>query len=338
MNRKVLQWGLLLSISLGLVALLPGCDKDSDDSDGDTSVVNKNQNDKPNNPSGGGNTGGEGGSEGGEGGGGSTTTDQPPQTAEALKIQWVKIPATEEFLMGSPDSEPDAGYSEKPQHRVKLSGFWMSATEVTNAQYDKFLVSLSDGDPHKESGSNYPGLDAKFKGANQPVVCVSYDDALAFCQWLGADLKVSLPTEAQWEYACRAGSTTKYSFGDALRKDQANIWESIWQENGADVTKQTRAVAQYEKNAFGLYDMHGNVWEWCSDWYGGDYYQKCKGEGSEDNLTENPTGAASGSLRVIRGGSWYGDVADCHSAYRSRLNPVARLDDLGFRVVAPVAP
>ncbi len=349
--KAIWRMALLASLSLGLVALLPGCDKDSDDSDGDTPAVHKGQNDNPSNPSGGGNTGGNsgggnsgggntgggntggGGNSGGEGGG-STTTDQPPQTAEALKIQWVKIEATDQFLMGSPDGQGDN--DEHPQHRVKLSGFWMSATEVTNAQYDQFLASLSDGDPHKESGSNYPGLEAKFKGADQPVVCVSYDDALAFCQWVGHG--VSLPTEAQWEYACRAGTTTKYSFGDALTADQANIDGSTWQENGADVSGQTRAVAQYAKNAFGLYDMHGNVWEWCSDWYGEDYYQKCKGEGTADETVTDPTGAATGSGRVFRGGSWNDDARNCRSANRARLTPGRRYVNLGFRVVAPVAP
>ncbi len=291
---------LMSSLSLGLVALLPGC--------------------------GGGNTGG------GNTGGGSTTTDQPLQTAAALTIDWVKVKGTEEFLMGSPDAAPDAYDDEKPQHRVKLSGFCMSATEVTNAQYDLFLASLPDDSPHKGSGSEHANYE-KFEGDDKPVVYVSYDDALAFCKWVGHG--VTLPTEAQWEYACRAGSTTKYSLGDALGKDQANIWESTWQENGADVTGQTRAVAQYEKNAFGLYDMHGNVWEWCMDWYGEDYYQECKGAGAEDKLVENPKGAASGSARVLRGGSWDNPARNCRSAIRIRSSPGNRYDNMGFRVVAP---
>ncbi len=324
-----MQWGLLAPLALGLaVVLLPGCEKESDGSNSIGDTLAKGKTDKP---SGAGSTGGSG-----TGGGcGSTPTEKPPQTAAALKIDWVKVKATEEFLMGSPDTDPYADDDEKPQHKVKLSGFWMSATEVTNAQYKQFLASLPDDSPHKKSGSNYPGLD-KLKGDDKPVVYVSYDDALAFCEWVGHG--VTLPTEAQWEYACRAGSTTKYSFGDALEQDQANIDGSTWQEDGVDVTMQTRAVGQYQKNAFGLYDMHGNVVEWCLDWFGEEYYQKCKGAGTEDKVVENPKGPTSGSDRMIRGGSWYDEAAYCRSAFRYYDSPGHRDNGLGFRIVAPVAP
>ncbi len=359
-HKSILRTSLLLSLSFGLVALLPGCDKDSDssNSDGGTLTTQQEQNNNSGGSSnteggnagggsnteggntGGGsntegaNTGGGSNTEGGSEGGGSTTTEKPPQTAAALKIDWVKVKATDQFLMGSPDGVGDG--DEHPQHKVKLSGFWMSATEVTNAQYNQFLESLPDGDPHKQSGSNYSGLDNEFKGADQPAVCVSYDDALAFCKWVGHG--VTLPTEAQWEYACRAGTTTNYSFGDALTAEQANIEGSTWQENGKEVKEQTRAVRQYAKNAFGLYDMHGNVFEWCLDWYADDYYQECKGAGTEDKTVSDPKGFASGSGRVIRGGGWDGGAGLSRSADRANSYPEDTYVDVGFRVVAPVAP
>ncbi|PID90457.1 MAG: hypothetical protein CSA97_02825 [Bacteroidetes bacterium] len=242
-----------------------------------------------------------------------------------------------EFLMGSSDSDPYARDNEKPQHRVKLSGFWMSATEVTNAQYDQFLWVMeakggAEWDAVKKSSSHYPDLDDRFKGANQPVVCVSYDDAQAFCKWVGHG--VTLPTEAQWEYACRAGSTTRFSFGDTLTFEQANILWSPWQEDG-----RTRAVGQYEKNAFGLYDMYGNVCEWCSDWYSEDYYQGCKGAGNEDKLEENPKGPATGDMRINRGGGWNKGAWTSRSAHREAGEPQSCCYDfLGFRIVAPAAP
>ncbi|PID90854.1 MAG: serine/threonine protein kinase [Bacteroidetes bacterium] len=266
------------------------------------------------------------------------STTPPPKTAESLKIQWVKV-AGGDFLMGS--SGGDVEEDEKPQHRVQLSSFWMSATEVTNAQYDMFLAAMEvEGgqvwEAVKESGSRNPGLDDALKGADQPVAMVSYGDAQAFCRWLGHS--VALPTEAQWEYACRAGSSTRYGFGDELAPDQANIDGSIWREDGADVGGRARAVAQYRANAFGLYDMHGNVWEWCADWYDDGYYQTCMGRGTEGRRGTDPAGPAAGAIRVLRGGSWGGYAEYCRAANRLGDSAWLRYEDVGFRLVAPVAP
>ncbi len=236
--------------------------------------------------------------------------------------------------MGSPENEGQD--EEHPQHRVKLSGFWMSATEVTNAQYNRFLMAMEakggpDWEAVRESGSRNPGLDDKFKGENLPVVKVSYEEALAFCEWVGHG--VTLPTEAQWEYACRAGSSRAYGMGDDGQPiTDGSLSAYAWFGDGHSKGC-TYPVGKNRASAFGLYDMHGNVWEWCSDWYGEDYYQKCKDRG----IVTDPTGAFAGLDRVIRGGSWYAEASLCRSAFRYWDTPGYRTDDLGFRVVVPVA-
>ncbi|PID90902.1 MAG: hypothetical protein CSA97_00450, partial [Bacteroidetes bacterium] len=212
---------------------------------------------------------------------------------------------------------------------------------VTNAQYDRFLAAMEaeGGDAWesvKLSGSRSPFLSEGFKGADQPVVMVSHGDALAFCRWMGHG--VALPTEAQWEYACRAGATTRYSCGDDMGPEHANFWGSVWEEGGVGVASRTRAAGQYGANAFGLYDMHGNVWEWCADWYGEGYYGNCRGREMEGELVVDPAGPPMGSCRVGRGGSWRTFGSSCRSAFRARFIPGIRNDILGFRVVAPLAP
>ena len=127
----------------------------------------------------------------------------------------------------------------------------------------------------------------------------------------GAGYKFSLPTEAQWEYACRAGTTTAYHFGDTLTQQQANFGSN-----------QTKEVGSYPANAWGLKDMHGNLWEWCADWYG-DY---------PSGAVTDPTGDSSGSNRVIRGGGWNDRAENCRSAFRNNRNPTYRYNDLGLRL------
>jgi formylglycine-generating enzyme required for sulfatase activity len=168
------------------------------------------------------------------------------------------------------------------------------------------------------------GAPSHFKGAKNPVEQVSWQDAMHFCasaeiKWArGEDeFQVLLPTEAQWEYACRAGTTTEYHTGDG----EAALMRAGWYDgNSGDKTQQ---VGQRKPNAWGLYDMHGNVWEWCMDW---------RGEYSKTSETD-PTGPASGDGRVLRGGSWNYDAAFCRSAYRNWNDPTARSVSLGFRVV-----
>ncbi|MGB2823714.1 MAG: SUMF1/EgtB/PvdO family nonheme iron enzyme, partial [Phycisphaerae bacterium] len=178
---------------------------------------------------------------------------------------------------------------------------------------------------------------------DHPVICVSWTDAAEFCKWLGgkAGRTVRLPTEAQWEYACRAGSTTAWSWGDdpdagkghcnaADRTGKAKFrswgifkWEDGWVF--------TAPVGKYKPNAFGLHDMHGNVWEWCRDWYRKDYSTAGK---------LDTKGPYSGALRVVRGGSWLSPPDRCRSAFRTASDPMGSYCDfiIGFRVVADTAP
>ena len=218
-------------------------------------------------------------------------------------LKMVPIPGGS-FMMGSNDGDDD----EKPVHQVTLSSFSMSATEITQAQYEAVM------------GTN----PSSFKGDKLPVEQVSWDDAMEFCRKLSSKTgrKYRLPTEAEWEYACRAGTTTKYYSGSSENGLSGSGW---YRENSG--TK-THPVGQKAPNSWGLYDMHGNVWEWCSDWYG---------KYSNENAT-NPQGALSGSYRVDRGGGWSDNAGLCRAAYRGNGDPNRRLDFIGFRVVGVVFP
>ena len=198
-------------------------------------------------------------------------------------------------------------------------------------QYKKALLLL----PNEVTQSQYSALmdknPSKFIGANNPVEMVSYEDAKAFCDKMNLKYlnilpkgyKFDLPTEAQWEYACRAGTNTALNNGKNLTKEVGacpNLDEVGWYGNSSGKTN--HEVGKKKPNAWGIYDMHGNVWEWCRDWYG--KYPK-------DDVTD-PTGAYSGSFRVLRGGSWYFSARDCRSANRRIDNPDIRSDYLGFRL------
>jgi formylglycine-generating enzyme required for sulfatase activity len=162
-----------------------------------------------------------------------------------------------------------------------------------------------------------------FRGASNPVDNVSWEDAVEFCKRLSALSEEQaagrvyrLPTEAEWEYACRGGSTSTYCFGG----DKLRLGEYAWFEENSG--KRTQAVGQKKPNAWGLYDMHGNVWEWCSDW---------DGKNPEGALTD-PQGPRTGSFRVYRGGSWINHAAICRTAFRFTFNPTHRAGNLGFRL------
>jgi formylglycine-generating enzyme required for sulfatase activity len=220
------------------------------------------------------------------------------------------IPAGK-FLMGSPEGEMDRQYDEGPQHEVRISRpFYMGIYHVTQDQYEQI------------TGKN----PSRFKGAQNPVAGISWDDAVAFCTKLSQKKgrAVSLPTEAQWEYSCRAGSTSRFSFGDDANKLDDYAWH-----NGN--SNKARPVGQKNPNDFALYDMHGNVSQWCSDWYAETYANASQ---------TDPTGPASDSTRVARGGSWNADPRNCRSASRGRRFPADRGDLTGFRVAMelPAAP
>jgi len=196
---------------------------------------------------------------------------------------------------------------EEGQHEVTLSKpFYVGVTEVTQEQYQAVM------------GTN----PSSFKGATNPVDSVSWNDATEFCKKLSEKSRqaVRLPTEAEWEYACRAGSKTKFCFGDA----DEGLGDYAWYlDNSGDMM---HPVGQKKPNAWCLYDMHGNAWEWCADGYG-DY---------PDGAVTDPQGAASGSRRVLRGGSWYCVTDNCRAAYRRGGGPDYRGNRSGFRVVVPV--
>lgn len=223
-----------------------------------------------------------------------------------VTMEMLPIPAGR-FMMGSNDS--DSG--EKPVHQVTISTpFWMGKTEVTQAQYQQVL------------GKN----PSHFQGLENPVESVSWNDAISFCKKLTErerqagrlpeGFKYTLPTEAQWEYACRAGSVTEHYFGD----DVGRVDETAWY--GDNSGKETHPVAKKKPNAWGLYDMYGNVWEWCVDWYG-DYLP--------ESVTD-PQGADSGTVCVLRGGCHLSLVSSCRSAERIRGAPSVTGNILGFRV------
>ncbi|MDR3110176.1 MAG: formylglycine-generating enzyme family protein [Planctomycetaceae bacterium] len=218
------------------------------------------------------------------------------------------------FMMGSPPSEQDRD-DDETQHQVTLTqGFWMGETAVTQSMWKSVM-------------GNNP---SDFKRDKLPVEQVSWNDCREFIVKLNRlgvapqGFKFALPTEAQWEYACRAGTATPFSFGSVLNGDKANC-------NGnypyGTTTKRknlgkTTEAGLYPANAWGLYDMHGNVCEWCSDWYG-DY--------PAGNVTD-PMGVTDGSIRVSRGGGWYSSANGCRSAYRGICVPLFRHFSLGLRV------
>jgi len=221
---------------------------------------------------------------------------------KGVKIEFVLIPAGK-FLMGSPETEKGR-LDNETQHEVTISKpFYMGRYEVTQEQYEAI------------TGTN----PSHFKGAKNAVDTVSWDDAQDFCKMLSAKASktVQLPTEAQWEYACRAGTNTRFCSGDADGDLDGVGW---YYDNSGNTT---HPVGEKKPNAWGLYDMHGNVVEWCQDWYG-----QYEAEAATD-----PKGAADGPFRVLRGGPWSFNPAGCRSAVRDRSTPGVRFDLDGFRVV-----
>ena len=207
------------------------------------------------------------------------------------------------FEMGSIDGHPD----EKPVHRVTVSNnFYLGKYEVTQAEYEKVTGTKP----------------SHFKNCPRcPVEQVSWEDAQEFIKILNAkdEGRYRLPTEAEWEYAARSGTTTNWSFGNDLGALIIYAWYD------ANSGFKSHEVGTRQPNNFGLYDMHGNVWEACQDWYGEGYYTK--------NPVTDPTGPATGSNRVYRGGSWFFDPGNSRSADRKSYEPSLRKNNIGFRLV-----
>jgi formylglycine-generating enzyme required for sulfatase activity len=244
-----------------------------------------------------------------------------------VKLRWCP---PGRFVMGSPSNEPEHRPDET-QVEVRLTkGFWMGKYEVTQGQWKRLVGEFPQKQPAGE-------------GDNFPVCWVNYAEAEAFCKKLTElgnksgelpkDWEFRLPTEAQWEYACRAGSQTATSFGNSLSSKQANFNGGI-PYNGADAgpaLKRATPVGSYPANAWGLYDMHGNIFEWCRDWY----HSRLPGGDDPDLSARKGTPNGDGTYsRSRRGGAWDDDGKFLRSAFRLRYEPERRADHIGFRVVA----
>ncbi len=306
-----------------------------------------------------------------------SATNEPPQKLSVdlgggVKMAMVLIPSGE-FMMGNGKSAEDEVaffnkiYGEKlvtedffkdehPQHRVRITKpFYLGAYHVTRGQFRQFVADTGyetdaeKGERPGASGWNPDkkewGFSEKFSWRNpsyeqtdeHPVVNVTWNDAMAFCQWLSKKESKTyrLPTEAEWEYACRAGTTTHYHSGDdpetlanvgniadAAVKAQFPDWK--YRIKASDGYAFTSPVGSFQPNAFGLYDMHGNAWQWCADWYGADYYAASPGD--------DPPGPASGDFHVVRGGAWFSRPSSALSAKRDTIKPGYKYNGPGFRV------
>jgi formylglycine-generating enzyme required for sulfatase activity len=249
--------------------------------------------------------------------------------AEGAELTMVQIPAGS-FQMGSPEDEPERLAREGPQHQVSVPSFFMAQTPITQAQWAEVAS-------WRRVGRDLKAQPARFKGLNRPVEQVSWLDAQEFClrlnkrlnKSLGDGFSYGLPSEAQWEYACRAGSTTPFHFGATLTPELANYDGNYTYADGpkGPFRQATTDVATFPANQWGLNDMHGNVWEWCADhWH--DSYNFAPG----DHLPWSIPAAPDDHQRLLRGGSWYFLPGPCRSAYRFDLLPDLQHDDVGFRV------
>ena len=237
----------------------------------------------------------------------------PKEITNSIGMKLVLVPKGT-FMMGSPESE-EGRQKDETQHEVTISkDYYLGVYEVTQAQYEKVMG---------KNPSSFPVAKVGNENADLPVENVSWDDAVEFCKKLSdlpeekkAGREYRLPTEAEWEYACRAGSKTAYAFDD----EEGLLPEYGWFSRNS--SRRTHTVGLLEPNAWGLYDMHGNVWECCSDRYG-DYPK---------GAVSDPSAPKVGSIRVFRGGSWRFEAAGCRSAARYGSAPSDRGDGLGFRV------
>jgi formylglycine-generating enzyme len=244
-----------------------------------------------------------------------------------------------DFLMGAADAEAD----ERPVHRVYVSEFFIGRFPVTNEEYARFVRATGRAAPgvrelplvaRGEREAPFRDLAAPYVWSEEgppagqsghPVVLVSYEDAIAYCQWLSVTMerRVRLPTEAEWEKAARGGvEGVRYPWGTDVDGSRANYLT----DPAAKRQRGTRPTGTFPPNAYGLYDMSGNVWEWVADWYSGEYY----GLGQP----RDPRGPSIGSLRIVRGGSWVNDdVSMLRSAYRHKVPPDTYAYSIGFRIV-----
>ena len=254
-----------------------------------------------------------------------------------VSLPLIAIPAGE-FVMGSPAEEPERQDSEGPQHRVCLEGFLMGQTPISQAQWQAVarLVPPVGQRWQRELPLNPSYFSGRPDSDQRPVEQVSWQDAIEFCRRLSeltGDF-YTLPSEAQWEYACRAGTSTPFAFGATITPDLANYDARYSYANGpkGEYRQQTTPVGLFPANAWGLQDMHGNVWEWCLDhWHGS--YAGAPGDGSAWWDGSGQQGEDKNTRRLLRGGSWGSDPRNCRSACRILVQPDAANDNVGFRVV-----
>jgi formylglycine-generating enzyme required for sulfatase activity len=246
------------------------------------------------------------------------------------------------FLRGSPEQELGRAMEEGPQQEVIIPVFWMGKYPITQAQW-KAVAAMGKIAQDLNPNPSYQ------QGDHLPVENISWYDAMEFCARLSAhtDQEYTLPSEAQWEYACRAGTTTPFHFGETITTDLANYQGTDWQYEGntyrgfygqgprGTFREETTDVGRFPPNAFGLYDMHGTVWEWCLDHWHHTYdgWFRILLAPSDGTAWVDREAEAS-QARIIRGGSWFNDPRLCRCAYRTFYNSVSRYDCNGFRVVS----
>ena len=247
----------------------------------------------------------------------------------SIGVKLVYIPAGQ-FVMGGPphemDRDPELMFygDNEPQHPVRLTGdFLIGVTQVTQGQWCSVMgISL-----RQQRDKMHPSVPPPAEGDSYPMCYVSWPEAVSFCEELSRseDRIYRLPTEAEWEYACRAGTTTAYCSGSGFAALKKVGWCSEYKtEEGRGNVLKPRQVGSLEPNAWGLYDMHGNVHEWCNDWYG---------EYPTGGVVTDPTGPLTGTARVARGGSFNGLPSGCRSANRTMCKPEGQQFNIGFRIV-----
>jgi len=248
---------------------------------------------------------------------------------KGISLEMAVIPAGS-FQMGSPETEEGHSDDESPQHEVTLASFCLGKYPITQAQWQA-VAALPQVNRKLDPNPS------RFKGKDLPVEQVSWYDAVEFCSRLSQKTgkKYRLPSEAEWEYACRANTTTPFHFGETITPELANYDGNYTYGSGTKgkYRQQTTPVGSFKvANSFGLYDMHGNIWEWCADhWHSN--YQGAPTDGSAwlvSNDNENHS-------RMLRGGSWLVNPRLCRSAARDFVVPGSRYDSVGFRVVCPAA-
>ena len=255
------------------------------------------------------------------------------ERCDGLTLTMLRIPAGR-FVMGSPQAEPERQSSEGPQQEVTLGEYLMAQTPITQAQWRE-VASWQEGKGERWGRELKPAPSsfADAQGSDhRPVETVNWHEAMEFCHRLSqrTGRLYTLPSEAQWEYACRAGTTTPFAFGATLTDQLANYRASSTYGDGpkGEYRKQTTPVGMFPANAWGLHDMHGNVREWCLD----HWHESCEGAPTDGSAWQDPN-ASGEEPRLLRGGSWVLIPGDCRSACRSPSLPDLASYGIGLRVV-----